>query len=194
MGSFCQSFHFRTDDRDAVIAAARAIARKEDVELLVAKSKGGWINVYAANDVWHPRHAAAISKACKAEHSLLFYLHDSDIVFYWYHRKGVLKDRFMSCPDYFGKAKKSDMLAVGNPDAFSDLLTAAAARKQLKKLVSGRIVNGECIGECPDLEDDRLEALARLFGVTGAMTSFEALQEGEKIKGLGGLNDMKLIK
>ncbi len=194
MGSFYQSFHFRTDDHDAVMAAARAVAREEGVKLLVAKPKGGWINVYAPNDVWHPRHAAAISKASKAEHSLLFYLHDSDIVFYGYHRKGVLKDRFMSCPDYFGKAKKSDMLAVGNPDAFGDLLTTAAARKQLKKLISGRIVNGEFIGECPDLEDDRLEALAKLFGVTGAMASFEALQEGEKIKGLGGLKDMKLVR
>lgn len=193
MGSFFQSLHIRSDDADAVEAAAHRVARKEGLKMLVAPARKGWVNVYPPTDNWLPRIAAALAKACKAEHAILFAVHDSDVLQYWYYRRGTLKDRFVSCPDYFGKASKGDMDAVGDAEAFAELLPDRKARARLKRIISGRLINGEYLGEVPDFEDDRLAAIAKVFGIDGALGSYEMLKAGESVKGVGKLRGMKEV-
>jgi hypothetical protein len=81
------------------------------------------------------------------------------------------------------------MEAAGDADTFKGLLDAAA-RAELSKLISGRMINGEITGDVPDFEEERLSKLGSILGIAGALGSFEYLKAGEEIEGVGGAASM----
>jgi len=191
MGSFFASIHCKTRDADAVCAAAKKAVRAFGGKMLIASSSGGWVNAYPSGDPELPEIAGRIGREARIKHIIAFMVHDSDVLTYWYFRDGKLADHFISCPDYFGEASDEDMAAAGKPEVFTELLDKTA-RARLRKLVASRMIDGEETGDSPqfDFEDERLVRLAKLFGITGALGSYEYLKEGEEVEGVGSVKGM----
>lgn len=176
MGSFFSSIHFKTTDFSGVRTAAHAALSKKSKSALLAPVSKGWISLFPSADCDVEQLSRRITAAAKVERAIAFSLHDSDVLQYWYLHDGTVAGSFNSAPDYFGRATKAAMDATGDPRALGALLPALK-RTRWKKLVTPRLINGEFIGGSVDTEEDRLEALAKLLGISNACTSYEYLRE-----------------
>jgi len=192
MGSFYSSIHVQSTDHEGFIAAATRLATRAQSAFYIAAPKGGWIALYPPINLAPDRLARDLAKDMGTTHAIAFSLHDSDVLQYWYFKNGRLADSFNSMPDYFGKAKKADMNAVGNPAAFANLLNAPA-RKRWAQLIQGRMINGKEIGTLPDNEDDRLSELGSLLGIHGVLGAFEYLEKGEPLPDGRKAKNMTLV-
>lgn len=194
MGSFFFSMHFKADDSQAVLAAADGIVAAADGHMFIAPPAKGWISAYPNDHVMDPDIARKIATKAKVEHSIVLGLMDSDVTEYWYFRNGKLADAFNSCPDYFGKAKKKDLAAVGNSKAFAGLLSKADCTK-LAKLIGRRMVNGDYVGRGPayDFEDERFEKIAGLLKIPSASGWYDDIVRGQSTPGVAAKKAMTAV-
>jgi hypothetical protein len=181
MGGHYLSVHFKTEDTAIIRAAAEREAARSGAKFLIAQPAEGWIRVYPSVELLDPEPMERFAAEPKAVHTLAFMVHDSDILCYWYFRDGQLVDYYHSAPDYFGEATERDLAAVGNAEAFGDLLTPAK-REAFAAVIRPRMIDGEFVDEDeeePVFEEERLTELAELLGITGAMGSYDSLKDGE---------------
>lgn len=156
MGTFLWSVHVKTDDPGAVRAAVKAAAGRRAREVRITGPDNGWVTASTDTTALHDA-ATSIASKLKAEHAIAFHLHDSDVLFYWYFRRGKLADEYNSCPDYFAKPSRKDLAAVGKPAAFAGLLDKRA-QARWKKLLS-RTTDYV-------FQDERLVPMLKLLGIT----------------------------
>lgn len=192
MGAFYLSAHFKSNDASPIVAAAKNAVPAAGGKAYIAKPVAGWINLYPSQELLDPETVRQVASESGVRHVVVFMVHDSDVLMYWYIRDGALADYFNSAPDYFGEASDEDMQAKGNPAAFADLLDAASQRT-LASIVSTRMIGGEAPDDMPPLAEDSLDNLARLFGITGVMGCYEYLEDGESIEGAGTAEEMIAI-
>lgn len=158
--------------------------------MFVTDATKGWVHAYPSISEWNPDLVRSIANAAKVDQAIAFMLHDSDVLSYWYFDGGELADTYNSCPDYYGKASKADMAAVGDAEAFRKLLPEKAARNNFAKVISGRLINGEWTAPGPDFEDDRLAKLASLLSIDGVMGFYDYIKEGDEVEGVGTASNM----
>lgn len=193
MGSTYLSVSFLTGDAAAVIGAVKKLAKKPGAAALVANSKKGWVTVFPSQELVSDDLMARVAKACGSQHEILLSLIDGDVLAYWYSHSGELQDHYNSCPDYFGDEGEEELDARGDPKAFKGLLDASEQRK-LAKILKPRMINGKEVGGAmPDAEEDRFVAITKLLGIVGADSSYDYLQAGEKVSGLGSAKDMTRV-
>lgn len=194
MGSFLFSMNFKTDDAKALHATAKKVLQGSGGHLYIAPPAKGWISAYPSDEVMEPDIARNIAAKTKIEHALVLGLMDSDVMEYWYYRHGKLADSFNSCPDYFGKAKKKDLSAVGDAQTFTGLLSKADCTK-LAKLVGRRMVNGEYVGRGADFdfEDERFEKIAALLKIPGASGWYDDIVSGQLPPGVATIKAMTTV-
>ncbi len=193
MGWFCASMQFKTEDREAVLGAARSYVAEHVGGAFVAPVVDGWVSVYLNEEALAAEFWEGVAQGAGVEHSLLFDLHDSSVLRYWYMRAGEVVEYFNSCPDYFGEAEEEDLEAEGDPSVFDDLLDAEG-RARLGEIVRPRMIDGEDVGgEVPVFEEERLAAIAALFGIRGVMGSFDYLRDGEAVEDGVGADAMELV-
>lgn len=195
MGSFFFSMHFKTDDAESLRAAADAVISAAEGRMYIAQPAKGWISTYPDEEVQDPMIARRITAKAKVEHAIVFCVHDSDAMYYWYFRNGKLADSFATgLDDDLGKVTKQERAAAGDANAFTDLLDKKD-RPVFAKLIGRRSINGKVVGRGPEfvLEDERLEKIAKLLKISGASTSYRYLEKGESIPGVGSAKDMTRI-
>ncbi|MCB9844667.1 MAG: hypothetical protein H6811_01590 [Phycisphaeraceae bacterium] len=173
--------------------AAEGAVQRTAGRVLIAPLAEGWISAYPTEELVEPKWTGWIAEAADVQDAILFTVHDSDVLCYWYFREGKLADQFNSCPDYYGEAEEEELAAIGNPNSFSGLLDAMQ-RERLRELLNSRMVDGEYTGDGPefDVEDDRLAEIAQLLGIPGALGSYDYLMAGESIE--GGLPREEMIE
>lgn len=206
MGGFYTSMHFKTDDHEQVVAAAKKAAKKTKGKALVrpvrstkAKKqrarKDAWVSVYPdAKFTSNFKTFERLAKEGGAEHVIVFVVHDDSVLYYWLFRGGEVVDFYNSCPDYFGECEKADLEAKGDARTFAGILDAAG-RKRLAKIIKPRMINGEDVGgEVPVFEAERLEAMADLLGIDGAVGSYDYLTAGERMPGVGPLKTLIKVR
>lgn len=193
MGWFCASVQLKTGDRDAVLRAVRGYVAEHGGGAFVAPVLDGWVSVYPNEELLAAEFWEVVAEGSGVEHSLLFDLHDSSVLRYWYMRAGEVVDYFNSCPDYFGEAEEEDLAAEGDPSVFDGLLDAEG-RARLGEIVRPRVIDGEEVGgEPPVFEEERLSAIAAVLGIRGVLGSFDYLRDGEAVEDGVGADAMELV-
>lgn len=193
MGMFVTSLHFRADDSAAVVESARAVLTELGGRMLIAPARAGWVAAYPDEHAASTEAVSKIMVGAGVGRALLFDVHDSDILRYWYLRDGEIADYYNSCPDYFGEVEEGDMEAVGDAAEFEGLLDADG-RGRLAEILRPRMIDGEEVGgETPVFEEERLWEIADLLGIQGVMGSFDVLLSGEEVEGAAGLGAMVLV-
>jgi hypothetical protein len=184
--------HLKTQDLQGVRVAAEQAMVQAGGSMLIAPASGGWVSTYPSGEATEPEIARQVGAAAGIEHVIVFDIHDSDVLRYWYYRNGSIADSFNSCPDYFGEASDEDMAATGNPDAFTGLLDDRL-RAIWGRVIAARMIGGEEVGDgdpLSDFEEERLAKLAELLGINGALGSYVNLMDGEDLENGLSADDM----
>ncbi len=179
MGVFYGAAHVRMSDRDTVCAAAEELALGRGIRCLVGPVLGEWVSVYPSNNGQDQTVGQELARRlnCDVLHLLV---HDDDVLIYYLYRKAELADSYWSLPGYFAERDRDAQQAMaGRPESWADLLgdQVGPVRDLLKRETEG--------GESYVCEVDRLTRLAKLVGITNAVTAYEYLKDGESegIKG-----------
>jgi hypothetical protein len=175
MGGFYGSIQVRTTDRAAVKAAAEAVATAKKIKCLIGPELGGWVGIYPEGNGQDDSVGREIAKQLEAD-VLHLLVHDDDVLAYWLWRKHELADSYLSKPGYFGDENLADEQArTGKPEMFRAIIGEKA-----EKLAG--VLDREA---SPTFEYERLETLAKLLGISNAVSAYEYLKDGERdaIKG-----------
>ncbi len=175
MGAFYASIQIRTADRATVKAAAEAIAVKRSIHCLIGPEINGWIGVYPENDGQDQSVGQVIAEQLPAD-VLQLVVHDDDVLAYWLWRDQKLVDSYWSKPGYFGEHDSTDQESrSGNPEMFRAIIGDKAAKL------------AEVLDRATDhtFESERLRKVARLLGISNAVTAYDYLVSDERdgIKG-----------
>jgi hypothetical protein len=175
MGGFYGSTQSRTTDIAAAKAAAELVAQQRSTKCLIGPEINGWIGVYPEDRGQDHSfgHAVAQLLPCDVLHLMV---HDDDVLAYWLWRNGHLVDRYWSNPgalDEENRQEEEDHR--GDPEKFRPLIGDNANRLAaiLKR------------DEPYTFESERLTRLAKVLGISNAVTAFEYLEGGER-KGIKG--------
>lgn len=180
MGAHYGSVHFRTDDRDAVLAAVGKVAKKSKARFLVGPALRGWVGVYPENNGQGDQEPKALAKLLGGD-AIHLGVHDSDIFFYTVFSQGKIVDEYNSIPDYFGpvSAQKKAKLR-GQPATWQYLLPSPDRLDAMKALLTS---------ERPVFADGSLEEFVGLLELPNAMTAYEYLLEEEDENDAEGWKD-----
>ena len=175
MGGFYALIQIRTADRAAVKAAAEAVAVKRSIHCLIGPEINGWVGVYAENNGQDESVGQAIAQQVQAD-VLQLMVHDDDVLAYWLWRDQKLVDSYWSKPGYFGEDSREDQESrSGKPDTFRAIIGDKA-----EKLA-------EVLDRATDytFENERLKKIAKLLGISNAVTDYDYLASDERdgIKG-----------
>src|SRR5262245_1904558 len=173
MGAFYGSIHVRTDDREAVLDAAKSLARKGDARFLVAPLLRGWVTLFPHNNGQEERLSKAFAGRLSDE-ILQVIVHDDDIFAYAFYREGKLVDQYNSRPDYFGRvSKKKKEQSRGRPETLAHLLSEPEQLDDLKSLLSTEHAEGL------PFASESLQRFAELVDLPNALSGYEYLTRGE---------------
>lgn len=167
MGAFAVSFHFKTDDKEALKQTLRELPLGS---AYVTTCFDGWISVYEAeastqNDEAITKLLTHVSKKLGIK-GVSFLVHDSDVARYWLAENGIIVDRHNSRPTYFGD-EAPDAQQKGSPDTF-----AAFAGKPLEEGARKHLFNQKQGPTNPDqslIADELIFALAGQLGIDGGL-------------------------
>jgi WD40 repeat protein len=169
MGGHYGSIHIRTDDFEAVRSAVAEIARERRLKFLIAPVIGGWVSVFPENNGQDPSISEPLVQLLPDKEFIQCLVHDDDIFAYCFFQDGSLKDRYNSCPTYFGD--KNPEPRGGNAQSLAHLLVKGGTVPKLQALLDR---------ERFDLEMERFDKFAALLGLPNAVTAYEYLQSGER--------------
>jgi hypothetical protein len=167
MGAFYVNFHAKTPSCDAIQSALADLAE----QAWVAPVENGWVSVYEADSSSQSeeticRLAESLSREVRCP-VIAFCVHDSDVLLYWLFDGGDEKDRFNSCPDYFGDLEEMS----DDPDEAESYRNATVGRADVLAGYCSPPVAVEAVEQLLQQEDfslmaeDRLQHLARLLGI-----------------------------
>jgi hypothetical protein len=173
MGAFYGSIHVRTEDHAGVLAAARTLAKKRKLRLLVAPVLRGWVTVFPENNGQDETVSAALARAL-TDDVLHFLVHDDDIFCYSLYRNGKLIDRYNSNPDYFEEVSSREKAkSRGRPEVFAELLPDASRLDELKALLT------PAHAEQTVFAGETMLRFAELLELPNAASAYEYLTQGE---------------
>ena len=127
----------RTADRRAVVEALEDVAQGTDARFLVAPARDGWVAVRPSTSAQVMDPGEAIAQRLPAVGDVLrTMVHDDDVLWYCYWRRGEAVDQYCSWPEYFDIASDEERRSVaGQPEAFADLLGDPAKVASLRQLL-----------------------------------------------------------
>jgi hypothetical protein len=173
MGAFYGSIHVRTEGREAVLDAAKSLARKGDARFLVAPVLRGWVTLFPNNNGQDERMSKTLAGRLSDE-ILQVIVHDDDIFSYAFYRDGKLVDQYNSRPDYFGRvSKKKKEQSRGHPETLVHLLSKPETLDELKLLLSPQHADEITFAS------GSLQRFAELLDLPNAMSAYEYLMQGE---------------
>ncbi len=173
MGGFYGSIQVRTTDRAAVKTAAEAVAKEKSLRCLIGPEINGWVGVYPADQEESVAGAIAEVLACDVLHLMV---HDDDVLGYQFWREHKLVDSYWSQPGCLGDENLAEEEAQrGDAEKFRGIVGA-----DLAKLAAVLDREAEYT-----FEGDRLKKLAKLLGISNAVTHYDLLTSDERsgIKG-----------
>jgi|GEM_PF-3020478 len=170
MGGFYGTVQVRTSDREAVRAAAEAVATDLECRCYLGPELGGWVGIYPSNHGQDTRFGQAVSERM-SEPVLHLMVHDDDILAYELWQAGKSFDRYWSCPGYFGEEERAEQeAAAGQPEVLSRMF--GGDERELREVLRR--------DQPVTFEHERLTRLAEMLGIENAVTAYEYLQWGER--------------
>lgn len=170
MGGFYDSIHIRTLDRACVKATVESIARSINIRCLLGPVINGWVGVYPDVHGQEPNISRDIARQIDAE-VLHLMVHDDDLLAYWLYRNRELVDSYWSKPGYFGEENRAEEeTRCGNAEQFQAFVGD----------------NGDKLAALLDrraeytFESERLAALAKVLGISNAVTAYDYLTSDER--------------
>jgi hypothetical protein len=172
MGAFIVNVHVRTEDREGLAAAVRALA---EGGCWVTAPKDGWATVYeerasGQDDAWIRRLGTHLSGRLGTS-AVAFLVHDSDFLCYWLFEHGEVVDEFNSCPDYFDEddGPKGGRTAGGRPEVLLRFCKPGSRPRDLRRVLE----------LAPTFSEEQLQELAALLGIDGerALADYRDLDE-----------------
>jgi WD40 repeat protein len=179
MGAFYGSIQFRTEDRDAVLAAVDNLARRQKTAMLVGPVLRGWVGVYPAGNGQDDNVSKLLAKKLPGD-VLHLIVHDDDFFTYAYYHDGKVVDRYHSSAEYFGSVSAQAKARLrGRPDRLAHLLPDPARLTDLRDLLVGARSPGMVFAS------RHLERFAELLDLANAAEAYEYLREadGEGVEG-----------
>jgi hypothetical protein len=175
MGGFYGSVQARTTAWASVKAAAELVAKQRFIKCLIGPEINGWIAIYPeGNGQDHSfGHAMAQQLPCDVLHLLV---HDDGVLAYWLWRNRKLADAYCSNPGALVEEnRQEEEKRRGDPDQFRPIIGDHANRL-------AALLNRD---EQYTFESERLTKLAKVLGISNAVTAYEYLIDGERagIKG-----------
>jgi hypothetical protein len=169
MGGHYSSIHVRTNAANSVLSAVTEIASEEQVKFLVAPAINGWISIFPEDNGQNAKISEDLAARLQDQELIHCLVHDDDIFAYWYFEKGILKDRYNSCPTYF--SDKNPEPRGGNARALGHLLAKPDEATKLQQLLDTARF---------DFEMERFDQFAAMLGLPNAVSAYEYLQNGER--------------
>lgn len=169
MGGHYGSIHVRTDAVNSVLSAVTDLAREEQAKFLVAPAINGWISIFPEDNGQNAKISEDLAARLQDQELIHCLVHDDDVFAYWYFERGILKDRYNSCPTYF--SDKNPEPRGGNAHALGHLLAKPDEITKLQKLLDT---------ERFDFEMERFDQFAAILGLPNAVSAYEYLQDGER--------------
>jgi hypothetical protein len=154
----------------AVKSAAELVAKEKNVKCLVGPEINGWVAIYPAGSGEDDSFGHAIAKRLPCD-VLHLQVHDDDVLAYSLWRDGKLADSYWSNPGILGEENwQEENDRRGDPDQFRPIIGDNANR-----LAS--VLNRD---EEYTSESERLAKLAKVLGISNAVTAYEYLEAGER--------------
>jgi len=112
----------RTADRRAVVEALEDVAQGTDARFLVAPARDGWVAVLPSTSAQVMDPGEAIAQRLPAVGDVLrTMVHDDDVLWYCYWRRGEAVDQYCSWPEYFDIASDEERRSVaGQPERMAE--------------------------------------------------------------------------
>jgi hypothetical protein len=171
MGGFYGSIQVRTTDRAAVKMAAERVAGEKKIRCLIGPELNGWVGIYPEGSGQDDSVAAEIARQIEAD-VLHLMVHDDDVLAYWLWRKHELVDSYWSKPGYFGEENRADEESRrGDAEQFRSIV--GDKTKDLPKVLNRETEY--------TFESERLKKLAKLFGISNAVTEYDSLVSDERV-------------
>lgn len=175
MGGFYRSVQVRADDRAAIKAAAEELGREKSVRCLIGPAINGWTGIYPEKHGLDDGVGAFFALKIAGD-VLDLMVHDDDIIAYQLWRDHQPVDSYWSKPGYFGDDNRAEEEASrGDPEKFRGIIGD-------KVTTLGALLDRSAEYA---FESERLAKLAKLLGISNALTAYDLLVSGERegIKG-----------
>lgn len=179
MGNFYTNVTLRTADQPGVVAVLRTAQR----EALVSQPAKGYIVVFDREsedqDIDVLKRLGALLSTKLRCATLAVLNHDDDVLAYWLHENGKLRDAYVSAPAFFDDSSASEEPDGGDAEALCRAFGAESSAARVKDILRTRRAGGSDQGYVFEVE--RHGALAATLGLPAISiaSGYNYIDDGE---------------